>query len=59
MPKLTVRERKALLEVAQSVGEMCEKNKETKEDTERIVAYCLYESTNALTEYKNKRITKS
>ena len=52
MPKLSKKEQHALLEVAKEVGRLCEKNKETKADTERIVAFCLYQSTEALQEHK-------
>ena len=46
MPKLSKKEQHALLEVAKEVGRLCEKNKETKADTE---------STEALQEHKQKQ----
>lgn len=53
-PQLSIKERKALLEVANDVATMCEKNKESKEYTTKLVTHALCEATAVLTEYKRK-----
>lgn len=53
-PQLSIKERKALLEVAKDIGTMCEKHKETKEYTQKLVIHGLREATAVLTEYKKK-----
>jgi len=54
MTELTQKERHMLLEVAEEIGKMCQDNNEKKEDTEKIIAYCLFESVKQLTELKKK-----
>jgi len=50
--KLTINERKMLLDVAIDVANECKKNKETKADTEKIVVACLHHSVNELKKLK-------